>query len=116
MPLDTWLPITAFISGPPPLYGTWTRLTPALRSIITPKKCGRLPGAGLPKLAIGGFAFHQATSSCTVFAGCVAATDIANWKLATCAIGVKSTCGSYGSFENTIGASTVTTIGVSIKV
>ena len=42
-------------------------------------------------------------------------TDSANWKLATCATGAKSTSGSYGSFVKTSGASTVTTIGVSIS-
>ena len=50
-----------------------------------------------------------------LFAGWLALTESANWKLATCATGAKSASGSYGSFENTIGASTVTTIGVSIS-
>ena len=88
---------------------------PAPLPIITPKKCGRLPGAGLPKLALVGFALYQAISSFIVFAGWLALTESANWKLATCATGAKSTSGSYGSFANTIGASTVTTIGVSIR-
>ena len=86
-----------------------------LLPIITPKKCGRLPGAGLPKFAFAGLALYQATRSFIVFAGWFALTDRANWKLAICATGAKSAIGSYGSFENTIGASTVTTIGVSIS-
>jgi len=83
--------------------------------IIRPKKCGRLPGAGLPKFAFAGLAWYQATSSFMFFAGCVPLTESANWKLATSATGVKSTAGSYGSLEKTIGASTGTTTGVSIS-
>ena len=63
-------------------------------AIITPKKCGRLPGAGLPKFAFVGLARYQATSSGIVFAGWVALTESANWKLATCATGAKSVAGS----------------------
>ena len=94
MPELTWLPTSAFINGPPPLKGTWTRSIPAPREIITPKKCGRLPGAGLPKLACAALALNQATRSCTFFAGWPALTERPNWKLATCATGAKSASGS----------------------
>ena len=67
---------------------------PAPLPIIRPKKCGRLPGAGLPKFAFAGLALYQATSSFIDFAGCVPLTPSANWKLATWATGAKSTAGS----------------------
>jgi hypothetical protein len=42
---------------------------------MTPKKCGKLPGAGLPKLALLGLALYQATSSWMLFAGWLALTE-----------------------------------------
>ena len=59
MPALTWLPTRAFISGPPPLNGTCTRSMPASVASITPKKCGRLPGPGVPWLACAGLARYQ---------------------------------------------------------
>ena len=93
MPELTCPPTTAVISGAPPLKGTCTRSSAAPLAIITPKKCGRLPGAGLPKLASFGFAAHQVVNSLIDFAGWPATTDRPNWKFARCATGVKSAAG-----------------------
>src|ERR1022692_4960284 len=60
---------------------------------IKPKKCGRLPGAGEPKLACVGFALSHETNSGTVFAGLLGATANANWYVATCDTGAKSFAG-----------------------
>ena len=83
MPALTWLPISAPSSAAPPANGTWTISALASRLSISPKKWGRLPGAGEPKLAFCGLAFSQVTSSGTVFTGSSAGTVTAKPKLQT---------------------------------
>ena len=93
MPADTWPPINAFISAAPPAKGTCTMSALASRESISPKKCGRLPGAGEPKLAFCGLALSQATNSATLFTGRLAGTDNAKLKLHTWPTGAKSVAG-----------------------
>ena len=39
----TWPAITSCIAGPPPLYGTWVRLTPAVSLNNSAPRCWKLP-------------------------------------------------------------------------
>ena len=93
MPAETWPPISAFIRADPPAKGTCTMSALASRDSISPKKCGRLPGAGEPKFAFCGLAFNQVTNSATFFTGRLAGTDSAKLKLQTWPTGAKSVAG-----------------------
>src|SRR5688572_14214389 len=92
-------PMTSVTAGGIPLYGTWIMVTPAARWNISADRWGAEPAPGVAKVSSPGFAFARAIRSLTDFAAKEAGTtSTLGWKL-SCATGVKSRTGSYGSFE-----------------
>ena len=67
--------------------------TLASRASSKPKKCGKLPAAGEPKLAFCGLALSQATNSGTDLMGESPLTASPKLKLTTWPTGVKSVTG-----------------------
>ncbi len=91
-------PITSVTAGGMPLYGTWIICTPAVRWKSSPARCGADPAPGEAKVSSPRFAFASAINSLTELAWKPGWTTMTFGCELSCVSGVKSFCGSYGSF------------------
>ncbi len=85
-------------AGGLPLYGMWTRLTPAIALNSSPDKCGAVPVPAEAKFNWPGRLFARAMSSFTDLAGTDGCTTSTLGAAVVSAIGAKSRTKSNGSF------------------
>jgi hypothetical protein len=97
-PNDTWLPTTAMIDGPPPAYGTVTRLVFESMASRYTDRWGTVPAPGVATLLMLGSRFARAIMSATDLTGrpgCVYQTWV---EAASTDTGMKLLYTSYGTF------------------
>ena len=88
------------VAGAPPLYGTWTILTPPMSPTIAPARCVEVPAPPEPKVTWPGRARAIAMSSLTDLAGSDGWPSTTFGPEATRITGSRSRMGSYGSLRN----------------